>query len=143
MISFSKKWTSVVFYVDQLAHILVCLKLVSTIFYQIFIFHQVIALQELWKRSFISSKKLFPFSRYSSFCRFVFPLFSPVSHCFRGWSKKNFNVYVVTNCLNKNLITHFVWYLEKGIKFDIETLSRILNKERFYGKIMQKMCTKS
>ena len=29
--------------------------------------------------------------------------------------------------------------------YDIETFSidRILNKERFYGKIMQKMCTKS
>ena len=39
-----------------------------------------------------------------------------------------------------NLITHFVWYLEKEKRYDIETLSidRVLNKENFYGKIMQK-----
>ena len=49
------------------------------------------------------------------------------------------------NCLNKTLITHFVWYLEKEKSYDIETLSidRVLNKEHFYGKIMQKRCTKS
>ena len=49
------------------------------------------------------------------------------------------------NCLNKNLITHFVWHLKKEKRYDIETLSidRELNKEHFYGKIMQKMCTKS
>ena len=72
-------------------------------------------------------------------------LFSPVSHCFRGWSKKNLKVYVVINCLSYNLITHFVWYLEKEIRRDAETLSidRELIKEIFYGKIMQKMCTKS
>ena len=46
-------------------------------------------------------------------------LFSPVSHCFRGWSKKNLKIYDVINCLNKNLITHFVWYLEKEIRCDI------------------------
>ena len=45
---------------------------------------------------------------------------------------------------NKNL-THFVWYLGKEKKYDIETLSidRVLNKEDFYGKFMHKMCTKS
>ena len=34
---------------------------------------------------------------------------------------------------------HFVWYLEKEKKYDIETLSfdGILNKEHFYGKIIQ------
>ena len=45
---------------------------------------------------------------------FVFPcspLFLPVSHCFRGCSNINFKVYDVNNCLNKNLITNFVWYL--------------------------------
>ena len=51
------------------------LKLLS-IFYQIFIFHQMIAFQKLWKMFFISSKKLFSFSRYSIFCIFIFPLFS-------------------------------------------------------------------
>ena len=65
--------------------------------------------------------------------------------CFRGWFKKNPKVYGIINCLNKNLITHFVWYLKKEIRCDIETLSidRVLNTEHFYGKIMQKMCTKS
>ena len=38
--------------------------------YQIFIFHQIIALQKLRKVFFISSKKLFSFSRYSNFCNF-------------------------------------------------------------------------
>ena len=43
------------------------------IFYLFFIFHKMIALQKPWKMFFISSKKLFLFSRYSSFCIFVFP----------------------------------------------------------------------
>ena len=42
------------------------------------------------------------------------------------------------NCRSKNLITHFVRYLEKEIRCDIETLSidGELNKVHFYGKIM-------
>ena len=121
------------------------LNLVSAIFYQIFIFHQMIAFTKLWKMFFISSKKFFSCLRYSNFCIFLFPFFFPVSHCFRGWSKKNLKIYDVINCLNKNLITHFVWYLEKEIRCDIETLfiDRELNKEHFYEKIMQKICTKS
>ena len=95
-------------------------KLVSAILYQTFIFYQMIALE-----------KLFLFHLKSSFGSwdiqiFVFwpsPLFFPVSHCFRGWFKKNLKIYDVINCLNKNLITHFVWYLEKEITCDIETLS--------------------
>ena len=89
----------------------------------------------------------------SSFCSriiqiFVFPsspLFLPVSHCFIAWSKINLKMYDVINCLNKNFITHFVWYLGKEKRYDIETLSidRVLNEEQFYEKIMQKMCTKS
>ena len=75
------------------------LKLVSAIFYQIFIFNQMIALEKLWKICFISSKKLFLFLRYSNFCIFVFPSFFPVSHCFRSWLKKNLKVYDVINCL--------------------------------------------
>ena len=79
---------------------------------------------------FKNCEKCFLFHRNSSFRSrdiqiFVF-LSSPVSHCFRGWSKKNLKIYVVISCLNKNLMTHFVWYLEKKIRCDIET----------YGKIM-------
>ena len=70
---------------------------------------------------------------------FVFPsspYFVSVSHCFKDYSY---------DCLNKNLITHFLWYLEKEKRYGIETLSfdRVLNKKHFYGKIMQKICTKS
>ena len=39
-------------------------------------FHQIIALQKLWKMLFISSKKLFSFSRYLFFCISVLPSFS-------------------------------------------------------------------
>ena len=53
------------------------LKFVSAIFCQIFIFHQTIALQKLWRMFFISSKKLFSFSRYLIFCVSIFPSFSP------------------------------------------------------------------
>ena len=121
------------------------LKLVSAIFYQTFIFHKMTAPQKLWKMFFISSKKLFSLSRYSNFCIFVFPLFYSVSHCFRVWSKKIIKVYDAINCLNMSLMTHFVWYLEKKIRYDIKTLpiDIELNKEHFCQKIMQKMCTKS
>ena len=105
----------------------------SAIFHQFFIFNEKKALKELWKILFISSKKLFSFSRYSNFCIFVFPSFFPVSHWFGGWFKKNLKVYDVINCLNKNLITHFVWYLGKEKRYDIETLpvDRVLNKKHF------------
>ena len=75
--------------------------------------------------------------RYSDFCIFVFPcFFLPVSNCFRGWSNINLIVYGIINCLNKNLITHFLWYLGKKKRYGIESLStdRVLNKEHFYGK---------
>ena len=44
---------------------------------------------------------------------FVFlssPLFYPVSHWLRRWLMINLKVYDVSNSLNNNLITHFVWY---------------------------------
>ena len=112
------------------------LKPVSAIFIKCLFFHQMIALQKLWKMLFISSKKLFLFSRYSNFCISVLPSFLHVGHCFRGWSKINRKVHDVINCLNKNSLTHFVWYLEK----EIETLSieGVSDKKHFYRKIMQK-----
>ena len=117
------------------------LKLVSTIF--INFFYQMIALQKLWKMFFISSKKLFSFLRYSIFCIFVLPSF--VCHCFRGRSKINLKVHDVINFLNKNSISHFVWYPEKEKRYDIEILSidGVSDKEHFYRKIMQKICSKS
>ena len=56
---------------------LFCLTLASAIFIKFSIFHQTIALWKLCKMFFISSKKLFSFSRYSNFCISVFPFFSP------------------------------------------------------------------
>ena len=85
-------------------HLLVwCLKLVSTIFYQVIVSHQIIlflTLQKLWKMFFISSKNLFSFLRCSNYLSS--PLFIPVRHCFRGWLKINLKVCDVINCLNIN-----------------------------------------
>ena len=53
------------------------LKLLSAIIYQIFIFYEMIALEKLWKMLFMSSKKLFLFSKYSNFCVSILPSFSP------------------------------------------------------------------
>ena len=105
----------------------------STIFH--FILHQMIALKELWKLLFISSKSSFLSWDIQIFVFLSTSLFSLVIHCFRGWSRTNLKVYDVTNCLNKNL-TLLVWFLEKEKKHDIETLytDRVLNKEHFYGK---------
>ena len=121
------------------------LKLVSAIFYQIFTFYQMIAFQKLIKSVLLHLKSYFRSEDIQIFVFSAFPLFFPVSHCFRGWIKRNLKVYDVINCPNENLITHFVWYLEKEIRCDIETLSidGVLNMENFYGKIMHKMFTKS
>ena len=79
---------------------------------------------------------------------FVFmssPLFLPVGRYFRGWSKINPKINDVINCIKKNLIRHFVWYLEKEKRYGIETLPivRVWNRKHFYGKIMHKMWTKN
>ena len=111
----------------------------SAIFIKFSFFHQMIALQKLWKMLFISSKKLFSFPRYSNFCISVLPF----SAC---WPLKiNLKVYDITNCLSKNSVTHFVWYLKKEKRYDIETLSinEVSDKQYFYRKTMQKMCSKS
>ena len=73
------------------------------------------------------------------------PLFLPVGHCFRVWSKMNLKVYDVINCLNKNLVTHFVWYHEKEKRYDIQTLSidRVLNKGIFLEKSCRKCAPKA
>ena len=83
-----------------------------------------IALQKLWKMLF-DLKSTFRFWDIQIFVFSSSSLFYPVSHCFRGWFKKNLKVYDAMNFLNKNLITHFVWYLEKEKRYAIETLSLI------------------
>ena len=107
-------------------------------------FHQMKTLQKLWKMFLLSSKKLFSFSRHSNFCISIFPSFLSCQP-FRIWSKINLEVYDVINCLNKNLITHFVWYLGKEKRNDTETLftERVLNKGHFYGKSCKKCAPKA
>ena len=78
------------------------------------LFHQIFLPFENYEKCFLFCLKSSFRSR--NIQTFVFPsspLFLPVSHCFRGWLKLNPKVYDVINYLNKNLITHFVWYLEK------------------------------
>ena len=61
----------------DIVNVLSKLKACFCYFYQIFVFHQMITLQKLWKMFFSSSKKLFSFLRYSIFCIFLFSSFSP------------------------------------------------------------------
>ena len=88
----------------------------SAVFYQIFIFHQMIALQKLWECFLFHLKSSF---RSRDIQVFIFPsspLFLPVSHCFRGWSKINVKVYDVINCLIKNLNKRFCLIFWEGKK---------------------------
>ena len=71
---------------------------------------------------FISPKKLlFSFSRYSHFCISIFLSLFSMGLCFMGWLKINLKVYDIINCLNKNLVTQFVWYPENGKMYDTES----------------------
>ena len=58
-------------------------------FFQIFIFQEMIALQKLWKIFFIHLKGSFRSWDIQIFVFLSSPLFFPLSHCFRGSSKKN------------------------------------------------------
>ena len=131
---------------NRYLHVILILKACVCYFYQFFyFFNQMIVLQKLWKVLFVLSKNPFRSWDIQIFVFPSLPLFRPVGYCFRGWSVINLKLYDAINCLNKNSITHFVWYLEKEKRYDIETLSRdvVSNKEHFYRKIMQNMCTKS
>ena len=68
------------------------------------------------------------------------PLFFPVGHCFRELSKIKFKVYGVINFLNKNIIFFDILRRRKSVSFKLD---RILNKEHFYEKKMEKLCTKN
>ena len=84
------------------------LNLVSAIFSQIFIFYHMIALQKLENVFLFHLKSSFRSQDIQIFVIPSSPLFLPISHCFTGSSKKNLKAYDIINCLNKNLITHFV-----------------------------------
>ena len=106
---------------------LLMLKSVSAIFYQIFISHQMIPFKN-YEKCFLFHLNSFFILEMLKFLYFHLPLFFSLSAIALEV------VYDVINCLNKNLITHFVWYLKKEKRHDIETLSidRVLNKEHFY-----------
>ena len=75
---------------------------------------------------------------------FVFPcslLFFSVGHCFRGWSKINVKVYDVIICLNKNLMTNFVSYLEKEKNTTLKVCQLIEYQIR--NILMEKSCRTS
>ena len=99
------------------------LKLVSAILYQIFISHQMTSLKKYEKWLLFYLKSSFRSRDIQFFVFLSSPLFLPVSHCCRDWWKINLKVCDIINCLNKNLIAHFVWYLKKEKKYDFETLA--------------------
>ena len=51
----------------------------------------------------------------------------------------------IINFLSKKLITHFVWYLENGKRYDIEALliDRVLNKDCFEENSCRKRAPKA
>ena len=112
-------------------------------FYQIFIFSPIDSPAKTMKNTSCFIKKALFVLEIIKFLYFHPSLF--FFHCFRRWSKINLKVYDTINCLNKNSITHFVWYPEKEKRYGTETLSihGVSTKEHFYGKIMQKICSKS
>ena len=129
---------------DETSSSAIALKLVSAIFFQ-FYFYTKWSPFENYGKCFLSYLKSSFRSRDIQIFVFPsFPLFLSVGHCFRRWSKINLKVYDAINSLNKNL-RDFVWYHLKEKRYDIETLSidRVLNKEHFSWKLMQKMYTKS
>ena len=114
-------------------------------FHQIFIFSPNDSPSKTEKCFLFHLKSSFHSRDVQIFVFLSFPLFLPVGHCFGGWSKINLKVHDVINCLNKNSINNFVWYLQKEKRCDSETLAidGISHKEQCYRKIMQKMCSKS
>ena len=130
---------------------IVCLLMLSWLFKAwICYFHQMFIFSPNDSPS--KTEKCFLFHLKSSFRSwdiqiFVFLsffFFLPVGHCCRGWSKINLKVHDAINCLNKNSNKTFCLISWEGKKYDIETLTidGVSDKEHFYGKIMQKMCSK-
>ena len=95
------------------------------------------------KWSLFCLKSLFHSQDNHSFVFSSFLHVSPVSHCLTRWSKKNIKLYGIINWLNKNLKQYIVRHFEKERRSDMEIWSiyRELNKERFHGKSIQKICT--
>ena len=95
----------------------VFIKLLSVIFWEIFIFHQMIVLQKLRKMFLISSKNFFLFLRYSNFCISVFHSFSLCQPLLYRLLEDKFSSWWRLQLSKKELNTHIVWYLEKENKY--------------------------
>ena len=118
------------------------------------VFFKYLCFTKWWNQIFTNYGRCILFKLKSSFCSwdieiFVFlssSLFLLVSCCFRGCSKSNLKVYGVINCLSNNLITHFIWYLEKEKRYDIKTLSieRVYKEHFWEGRniFIKKSCRK-
>ena len=107
------------------------LNIVSAIFSEIFIFHQMAALQKLWKMFSISFQN--PFSSWD----FQKIFYLPGSHFLKSWSKINLKFYDVFNCLKKNF--------RRTQRYDIEPLAidTVLDKEHFIEKSYRKWAPKA
>ena len=113
-----------------------CFKACLRYFYQIFIFSPNHSPSKTMKNAFyFIETALFVLKIIKFF------YFNPSLFLF----KVNLKVYDTISCVNKNSIAHFVWYLAKEKRYDTESLSigGVSNKEHFYGKIMQKIFSKS
>ena len=114
----------VLYFVNYRRWILICLKFVSAIFYQIFIFSPKDSTLKTMKNVFCFIWKALFVLEIFKVLYFRLPLFPPCQPLLkRGWSKINHKAYDVINCLTKKLIPHFVWYFENKKWYDIETLS--------------------
>ena len=81
---------------------------------------------------FTLSKKFFSFSRYLNFCISDFPTSPSLSVLLLRWLKINLKVYDVINCLNKNLIAHFVWAFVWEKHKDAENVHQKLIPDSFF-----------
>ena len=114
-------------------------------FHQIFIFSPNDILQKLWKNAFyFIQNALFVLEIFKFFCfwpsLFFYLLAIALEDDWRQILK-----FMTSSVVWIRTLTHFVWYLEKEKRYEIETLSidGVSDKEHFYRKVMQKMYSKS
>ena len=105
--------------------------------------HPIIALKKLWKILFVSSKKLFSFSRYSHFCISILTSFSFCQPLLEMTEDKSQSLWC-HQLAKQEFKNTYCLILEKEARSDIEIWSSdaALSKKHFYGKSMQKCAPK-